>query len=87
MKDAPTIVYADRGPNGGWIYRESPVPDTQYKYIRTDGVAATKQFNDESLWKMRDRFIEAFFEVSQCNGIEVEAVEAGICAIFNQEGD
>lgn len=33
MSTIPDTIYADRGPNGGLIYREKPMPDTIQTYV------------------------------------------------------
>ena len=35
---APDRIYADRGPRGGWMYREERMPDTEATYIRIEHV-------------------------------------------------
>lgn len=52
---APKVIYADRGPQGGWIYREEKMTDTEHEYIRSDLVESLKtlielQAEDEGLW-------------------------------------
>jgi hypothetical protein len=36
---APDRIYIDRGPNGGWMYRDKRMPDTRHEYVRADLVA------------------------------------------------
>ncbi len=34
--NAPRVLYADRGPKGGWMYRRERLQDTEHEYLRFD---------------------------------------------------
>lgn len=40
MAEAPERIWADRGPKGGWLYRDRKMPDSEHEYVRADLLAA-----------------------------------------------
>lgn len=71
MSEAPERIWADRGPKGGWLYRDQKMPDTQHEYVRADRIEALERQVKE-LREQSDRFCDKYLAALK----RVEAAEA-----------
>jgi hypothetical protein len=54
VSKAPDRLYADRGPRGGWMFREDRMPDTVVEYVRSDLVPPTEARGGPVAWRVKD---------------------------------
>lgn len=84
MSDIPKRLYADRGPNGGWMYRDELMKDTEHQFVRQDMIDKVLAETSDLLMSSRQKAYELGVSHGKASLLSEQVMEKEIAKL---EGD